>query len=74
MPTVSDAPYLGVVSMPSLTAGKTYYLKLTSNIRDISGNPLESNTMEGNWVMSFTTGWDTGGVNYGTGANMRLSS
>lgn len=73
MPTTSEAPYLGVITPPAAIGfdpGTTYHLKLTSNVRDTSGNAIESNTIDGGWILSFTTGWDTSGVDYGSGANM----
>lgn len=72
MPTVSEEPYIGVITAPpaGLATGTTYYLKLTSQIRDNAGNALESNSTAGGYVISFTTASDINWNDYGSGGMM----
>ncbi|MBI4812539.1 Ig-like domain-containing protein [Candidatus Falkowbacteria bacterium] len=52
--------YLGIVGTPAggFMPNTTYYLIMTGNVRDTSGNPLQGNRAQGGHVISFTTGGD----------------
>ncbi len=69
-------PYLGIISPPAggFATNTTYYLIMTSNVRDTVGNALEGNRFEGGHEISFTTGADFGDINdwsnFGVGAMM----
>lgn len=65
---------LGIVSVPAggLAANTTYYLILTSAVRDTSGNSLQGNRPEGGHVISLSTGGNymnnSDWQNFGSGA------
>lgn len=71
--------YLGIVSAPAggFAANMTYYLIMTGDVRDTSGNALQGNRSQGGHAISFSTGgnYTSGGsggswTGFGTGAMM----
>ncbi|MFH1410040.1 MAG: carboxypeptidase regulatory-like domain-containing protein [Patescibacteria group bacterium] len=76
MPPADMDPYLGVIYPPAggFAANTTYYVILKSTVRDTSGNALQGNTSNGDYVFSFTTGGDYASQqnwdDFGSGAMM----